>query len=376
MSNTNNVVRQINDLRQNLGEQAFRFSTFDTNVCKGMAILFMILHHAVGKYYNDVDLSWYSANANSTDLTSLLFLFLSTAGKVCVPLFTVLSGFGIAKSYSAFLGGRRHAGLWEDVGFVAGRYLKLYSIYLPIALLVSLKLLCGAMARGDVSHALWLLRHALFDLNMLHRTLLDGFTWYLDAMLVLLLLFPILRRCIARCPAVVLILTAIPWLDRLAIHSLHLNFDSVWSCLFPFSIGVCFQRKEILDRFKIDKMGTNNAMVPVAGLCASFALRLVFALPMDILFALSIIFFEVNVVASFEYLAKTLSFLGRHSANMWLLHVTVLGSLSGSMTYRFAMATLVTLVVSCLLEKAKIATGYNRLFMWARGRMSCLRAVA
>lgn len=105
MSNTNNVVRQINDLRQNLGEQAFRFSTFDTNVCKGMAILFMILHHAVGKYYNDVDLSWYSANANSTDLTSLLFLFLSTAGKVCVPLFTVLSGFGIAKSYSAFLGG-------------------------------------------------------------------------------------------------------------------------------------------------------------------------------------------------------------------------------------------------------------------------------
>ena len=87
-----------------------KFTIRETNICKGIAILFMILHHAVRKYYNSFDLSWYAEN--STSIYYMILLFFSTAGKVCVPLFTVLSGYGISKSYSKM---QNRTGLIGDV---------------------------------------------------------------------------------------------------------------------------------------------------------------------------------------------------------------------------------------------------------------------
>ena len=81
-------------------EKNLHFNKNNTFLVKGIAIIFMVLHHCVGLYYNQFDLSWYSLN--SSNVESLIILFFSTAGKVCVPILTIVSGFGITKSYSRY----------------------------------------------------------------------------------------------------------------------------------------------------------------------------------------------------------------------------------------------------------------------------------
>ena len=199
-----------------------QFTVRDTNICKGVAILFMILHHSVGKYYNSFDLSWYAENSSS--IYYMILLFFSTAGKVCVPLFTVLSGYGLAKSYSKTEGKSGFAG---DVRFIAVRYLKLYSLYLPVAIIVSVILILSSVHGGNASNPLNKLPYYLFDLNMFYRIMLrDSFTWYLDAIIILYLLFPVLYRLVKKNKVIVLIIAAIPWIDRLGFNLIGLKFDS------------------------------------------------------------------------------------------------------------------------------------------------------
>ena len=74
---------------------------------------------------------------------------------------------------------------------------------------------------------------------MFYRVILTkSFTWYLDAIIILYLLFPVLYRLVKKYKVIVLIIAAIPWIDRLCFHMIPLTFDSFWSCLLPFSIGI------------------------------------------------------------------------------------------------------------------------------------------
>ena len=79
------------------GRTGETFDRRDTAVCKGIAILFMTLHHCLQKYYNRFDLSWYARHSSS--LPEKFLIFFSSAGKVCVSLLTILSGYGITKKY-------------------------------------------------------------------------------------------------------------------------------------------------------------------------------------------------------------------------------------------------------------------------------------
>ena len=77
-------------------ENIIKFDKKHTQVIKGLAILFMVLHHVGSLYYNQIDLSWYARN--SRDVPEMILLFFSTGGKVCVSLFTIMSGFGLPAS--------------------------------------------------------------------------------------------------------------------------------------------------------------------------------------------------------------------------------------------------------------------------------------
>ena len=115
--------------------------------------------------------------------------------------------------------------------------------------------------------------------------------------------------------------------------------------------------------------------MPTACLAAAFVLRLIFALPIDVLLALSIIFFEINVLSKTRIVAVVLRFLGRYSANMWLLHGTILGLLQMNVVAKFVLAAIITLLISFLLEYMKKTTGYNKLFAWAKDRISTVGQV-
>ena len=337
----------------------FEFTKQHTNICKGIAILFMILHHSVGMYYNNFDLSWYAQNSKSVGY--LILLFFSTAGKVCVSLLTILSGYGLAKSFSKI---ESNTGFIQDIKFIISRYVKLYSIYLPIVFAITItRILCSVLWKNSLDMAVQL-KYILFDLSMICRISIND--WYLTAIIILYFLFPMLYRLIRENSTTIIILTAVPWVIRALFNVTNFKFDSFWSCLLPFSLGICFEQKNVLHRFKL-----NNpelcVILPSICVVSAFVLRLIFSLPMDVFFALSIIFFEINVLSMQKYIDSVLNCLGKNSANMWLLHGSLLPLIvCGNPVFKFILVTLISLLISFVIEKTKAVTGYNKIFLRLR----------
>ena len=118
-------------------ENIIKFDKKHTQVIKGLAILFMVLHHVGSLYYNQIDLNWYARN--SRDVPEMILLFFSTGGKVCVSLFTIMSGFGLAKSYGRY--SQKRSSVGGDVRFILSHLIQFYSIYW-IAFLLRLGMQC------------------------------------------------------------------------------------------------------------------------------------------------------------------------------------------------------------------------------------------
>ena len=330
----------------------FEFSKTDTNICKGIAILFMVLHHAVAKYYNHIDFSWYAAN--SVNGPYMIMLFFSTAGKVCVSLLTILSGYGLAKSYSKF-GENSFVG---DIKYILLRYIKLYSIYLPVALTVTIVVVLRTVLSGEQIHCIQALEYALKNISMIYRSSVGD--WYLKAILVLYLIFPLLHRLLKKFGVFIIILATIPWILRLGFGIKAIKIDSFLFYILSFAVGIYFEQKDVFAKFKI--VGpVKSIVVPTVCLIAAFVLRLLFSLSMDIFFALSIILFEINVLSKLKS-AVVLSFFGKNSANIWLFHSTVLAFfVSIRPVYKFVFALLLSLLASMFIEYIKKISKYNNL---------------
>lgn len=70
-----------------------RFDKVSTNICKGMAILLMYVHHSFGTVaaYEDTNVIFFPLSEPQT-------LWLGQVCKVCVAIFVLLSGFGVYRS--------------------------------------------------------------------------------------------------------------------------------------------------------------------------------------------------------------------------------------------------------------------------------------
>ena len=327
------------------------FSKIDTNICKGVAILFMILHHAVAKYYNHFDLSWYAAN--STSIPYEIMLFFSTAGKVCVSLLTILSGYGLAKSYSSF----GENSIKGDIRFIVLRYIKLYSVFFPVVLIITIVGVLQSAISGEQIDLIQVLKDTLKNLTIF-KSSVGG--WYLKAIFVLYLMFPILYRLIKKYGVIIIFLSAIPWILRYGFGIKPFRLDSFWYYILSFAVGIYAEQKDIFTRSRIREPAT-SIILPITCLIATFIMRLVFSLPMDLFFACSIVFLEMNVLSKLKSSAA-LNCLGTNSANMWLLHSTFLHLMNGiHPLLKFVFALLISLLASVLIEYLKGITKYNKL---------------
>lgn len=341
-----------------------------TFLIKGIAILFMVLHHTVGQFYNQVDLSWYGQH--STDAGTLILLLFATVGKVCVQLLTILSGFGLAKSYLKFSQTRRR--VTADARFVLSHLIQFYSLYwVMFAFNVSLRsafLVSFWDFYGTSGDAVW---HFLADFFGIARLLGMSGTgdWFVSVNILLYLLFPLFYRLIRRFRWIPVAVTVIPWLIRPWLHSIGIGVDHLLFCLTAFATGILLAQTGALDRLAGLK-GVKYKLL--AGLTALvfFGLRLVFSLNADYFFALSLIGLGTVVLTDVKGLRRVLILFGRHSANIWLTHVTLLCILGVIIRlpdiWRYLIVLAAALLLSVTVEFLKKKLGYRRLFKRLRAR--------
>lgn len=300
----------------------FVFDINDTNLIKGIAILFMVLHHTVGLYYNEVDVGWYTQNSNS--VFSLVVLLFSTAGKVCVPLFTILSGFGLSKSFKDFL--TNHRSFCSDIRFILSHLVQLYSIYWAVFLCNiiiynnTLTKLCGTYGTG-----LHGIKNFILDFLGLSKLFYEnGFgDWFISAIIILYIIFPVIYRLVFKFKFVVIVVSFLPWIFRPFINSLGFKTDGPLFCILAFSTGILFAQEDVLDMIKAYTK-IKYKLLSIGITILLFSLRTIFSLFIDYFFAISLILFCTLVLSDIKKLNKVLVLFGKNSSNIWLSHVVIL----------------------------------------------------
>jgi len=97
------------------------FSKDDTYIVKGIAILAMVFHHT---FKCNAEIPVYLLD--NPDIVTIL----AGAGKVCVALLTILSGYGLSESYKKVLS----RSVKNDIFFFFQHYIQLMSLYWVILL--------------------------------------------------------------------------------------------------------------------------------------------------------------------------------------------------------------------------------------------------
>ncbi len=287
-----------------------KFSKRDTSVIKGVAVLMLICHH-LGMGVLLPPINW----AKDPFLT-----IIATLCKVCVAIFVILSGYGINESRKRYTGG--------DFSFVKNHLLKLmkqfwfiYVIFVPLGFLCQWKAteIYGGGARGFVYFIIdFLGMKSLFNTPTMNQT-----WWYMETVIVLYAVYPILRRMIKKIPFLTLTATFVP----IVLASKSFNAGTADGCreiywIFPFAVGVFLSEKDALNRFceYMDKHALAvTAALTVAVIFMTYV-RSIFGLAADTFYAIAIILFSKATLCKIKYANTVFDFLGIHSANIFMMH--------------------------------------------------------
>lgn len=357
-------------------EKKFKFSKLDTNICKGIAIMFMVFHHTVGIFYNHFDLSWYGQKCSN--VVEIIIVFFSTAGKVCVPLLTLLSGYGLAKSYQKYK--MTHNKKIDNMRFSLSHIAQFYSLFafamlflVLIQIAISDNFACFKSVNVFISSI-----GDYFVLFWETATLRSNVNWFVSAIIIMYALFPVVFYLTEKLKFGAVIILFSPWIVKILVPFWNISTDSVIFYIFAFAMGIFFAQNNTFEKVKT-KISNKYKIISLIFLIIAFALRILFSLPADIIFAVAIIYFEINILSELKTTNKFLAVLGKHSANIWLLHRifieiadNVLKTSFGinlPILVKYPLILFATFAFSVSLEKLKKIIKYNNLVLKFRKKI-------
>lgn len=241
---------------------------------------------------------------------------------MCVAVFTLLSGYGLAVSYQK----TKESFLKFTVRHLAGlmkRFWLIYLLFFVGAVFLARpeytpSAVYGSGINGGVRALLdFLSLRPLFNTATLNQT-----WWYMEAALVLYLLFPVLFWFIKKAPWISLPVTAVPLI-------LYFVFgNNIWdTCreiywLFPFAAGIFIAQHDLLSRVcsVLEKKRLITTLLSIAALIVTALCRAKIGLAFDTFFAVSIVIFCRAVFCSIPYLSKVFAYIGRHSSDIFMTH--------------------------------------------------------
>ena len=213
------------------------FDKTHTQAVKGVAILILLAHHILGHYC-----LFQIPGSN-------IKIFVVYVTKVCVTLFTILSGYGITKSYF-----KKNT---KDIKFVGTHLKKLlinyWFVYIPMLIISFYEHshgtpieIYGNGIKGIISGLLdFIGMKELFKTATLNQT-----WWYMAVPIICYLLFPFFYRAVKKSKIGTLIVSIIPCIaaDIIAIKTHSRADDSILFYIFPFIVGIILANENLLDK--------------------------------------------------------------------------------------------------------------------------------
>lgn len=289
-----------------------RFTKRDTAVVKCVAICMLLIHHL----YMGVLPAPMSLTGNSP------FLVFATLSKVCVAMFTLLSGYGLAISYS-----HRHGSVFEFqkkhiLGLLKPFWL-VYVVFFVASAIIGRAEFMPAAAYGTGFAGVKNVLLEFFCLRPLFGSASINQTWwYMEAALVLYLFFPLLQFLVKKLPYIILPLTAIP----LVAYTVWGN--NVWdTCreiywFFPFVCGIFLAEHGLLDSFAgLCRTKSVAAILwsAAATIVCTYA-RAKIGIAFDAFYAIAIILLLKATLCRIPVLRSVAAFVGRRSADIFMTH--------------------------------------------------------
>lgn len=326
--------------------KSVKFDKNKTIVIKGIAILFMIMHHCLIPAFYDNP---------SIILNNVFIIHFMMGMKICVGLFTFIIGYGYAfsKDHSYFYG-------FKHIGRLLMKFWGvMILIFIPVAL------------NGGYSdyHSLIL---ELFGL----KSALNCASWYIYFYICIMLLLPILAKFInasvIRNSVFLIILCGLiaGYLGEMK----NLYMRALYNCLFYLPVlivGYCVAKLHIFERIKIknEYIIIFILLVTLGGRCAVSSIK---GFSMDIVCVPIFIYCLITpfCFSKLKYLERLLIPLGDKSLYMWFLH-----ALFYSVAVRYAFAKYVlwpnSLIISYILI-VFMSYVLSFLCMWVEKRLQLL----
>lgn len=323
-----------------------KFDVSITNASKGMALMLILWHHL---FYEKPESG---------------FIVFQTAllAKVCVGIYVVLSGYGLAESI-------KKKGL-ELGAFYKRRLLKLYMNYWLIALIF-------------VPFGAWFMDRTLssvygehvFQGFILQMLGLHMFTWvsygynatwwFMSLIIVLYAIFPFVYSLTKKFHLWFLAFTAL---------LLFVPIPLVNDWIFPFSVGVYLSQKDGFVKMLIwfDKQGKWRflTLTIFTAFVAWYRQNgwLFDSIRADTFFAILLILWTTELVVFSSWAKRAFEFVGVHSFNIFLFHTFIYYYYFPEFIYKFHNPVLifavllgVCLVISVGIESFKKKIGFDKL---------------
>lgn len=335
------------------------FSLDDTLLCKGMAIFIMLFHHLFYQQDSWGDY-WWHLNHNGYPLIA----FVAAQGKICVTIFVLLSGIGMAFSYKRRMEdvpSNRSEKIRISTKFVFEKIRKLYMLYWPI--FITSLVLCaivGIHTPQSVYSSVWQGVSDFFGVAYIFDrvTPFNGAWWYISFALLLYLFHPVIHKVTEK----------FPWISLAASFAIGIFptssiaiFIEIRRYLFVYILGILLAEKNWIN--KILDYERKRVLILATFGCVIFALiRVVWPFTFDAFLALSIIVFftELSRTARRQWLWRGICYFGKHSGNIFLIHGVLYKYLLHDFIYGFyiplfiwVMLLLLSLGCSVMIERGK-----------------------
>ncbi len=323
-----------------------KFDVSITNASKGMALMLILWHHL---FYEKPEVG---------------FLVYQSAllAKVCVGIYVVLSGYGLAESI-------KHKAL-DLVAFYKRRVSKLYLNYWFIALLF---IPIGTLFMGRTLESVFG-EHAYFGL-LIQMLGLHMFTdvsygynatwWFMSLIIVLYAIFPLVFKLTKQFHL---------WFLGFCALLLFVPIPLVNDWIFPFAVGVWLSQNDGFVKMMawFGKQGKWRfvTLLVLTALVAWYRQNgwLFDSIRADTFFGILLILLTTEWVLASPKSRKVLEFIGVHSFNIFLFHTFIYYYYFPTFTYSFQNPVLifVVLLVICLalsvgIEKLKEKIGFNKI---------------
>lgn len=343
------------------------FSRKHTMITKGILILLMLAHHV----FSPDMMSLYPVKTlirNPVLATQVITFF-----KICVAGFSFLTAFGITRTLKS----KNPQTAAEGLSSVAKRLLKLESSVIVIYILAVLykqfvmrESIGLFYAEADMDPAHILLSMCIDGLGLavyMGIVPLNVTWWYLSYAILLIAVMPFLYKAYEKCRY--LLLPAACMLS-LAIPNMRVEF---WCYLPTALLGCAFAYENWFERLRAWKQGSKTAKTGKLFVCLflfylAYLLSKYTALEFSYLLVFVIPYAVYEFIACIPGLSLCLEFLGKHSANIFLIHTFIYYYFYPDFIYSFRdswkilpVLLALCLALSVLIELLKKYTGYNKL---------------